>query len=72
VRSIWKTLFQRSREESEMSEEIASHIENRSTDLMRSGIPRQEAMRRARLEFGGIEKYKESCRDARGFRLSRT
>ena len=35
-------------------------------DLVRNGIPRPEAMRRARIEFGGIEQVKEQCRDATG------
>src|SRR4029077_15361713 len=35
-------------------------------DLVRSGVAGQEAMRRARIEFGGIERTKEECRDARG------
>ncbi len=29
-------------------------------------MPREEARRRARLEFGGAEQIKEECRDARG------
>jgi predicted permease len=69
MHSIWKAMFGRLREEREMSEEMASHIENRSADLMKAGLPRNEAVRLARLEFGNIENYKESCRDARGFRL---
>src|SRR2546430_4862541 len=36
------------------------------TTLFRSGVPRQEALRRARIEFGGIERAKEECREARG------
>lgn len=66
---IWRAMFRRSREEAEMSEEITSHLENLGADLMKSGIPREEAMRRARLAFGGVEKYKETCREAKGFIL---
>jgi len=32
------------------------------------GYKREEAMRRARLEFGGIERVKEEGREARGVR----
>ena len=32
----------------------------------RAGVPREEALRRARIEFGGVERAKEECRDARG------
>jgi predicted permease len=42
------------------------HIESYAEDLARSGLPGQEALRRARLEFGGLEQTKEQCRDARG------
>jgi len=40
--------------------------------LARSGVPRQEALRRARIEFGGIERAKEECREARGVRFLET
>jgi macrolide transport system ATP-binding/permease protein len=56
----------RSRMESEMDAELKFHMDAYANDLVRSGIPRQEAMRRARLEFGGIERAKEECRDATG------
>jgi predicted permease len=36
---------------------------------MRSGMPRAEAVRRARLEFGGVEAAREDCRQARGLQL---
>jgi len=52
--------------ESEMDTEIRFHIETFADDLVRSGVSRQEAMRRARIEFGGIERVKEEGREARG------
>src|SRR5215472_8278269 len=55
-----------SRMESEMDAELRFHVEARAEDLVRSGVPREEALRRARIEFGGIERAKEECRDARG------
>jgi putative ABC transport system permease protein len=65
-RSWLRTTVRRSRMESEMDEELKFHIEAYAEDLVRSGLPRQEAMRRARLEFGGTERAKEECREARG------
>jgi hypothetical protein len=50
------TLFQRSQMHTEMEEEIRSHIEHRADDLVRSGLNRAEAERRAHIEFGGREK----------------
>jgi len=52
-----------------MTDEIAFHLEARAEDLMRSGLSRAEAMRRARIEFGGVEAYKERCREARGWAM---
>jgi putative ABC transport system permease protein len=49
-----------------MDAELRFHVEACADDLVRSGVPRPEALRRARLEFGGIERAKEECRDARG------
>ena len=51
------TLFQRSEMNAEMEEELRSHIQHRADDLERSGLHRAEAERRARVEFGGREKY---------------
>jgi len=52
--------------ESEMDAELRFHLEARAEDLMRAGLPHAEAMRRARIEFGGMDKAKEECREARG------
>jgi putative ABC transport system permease protein len=65
-RSWLQAVLQRSRMETEMDAEFRFHVEAYAEDLVRSGVPRPEAMRRARLEFGGIERAKEECRDARG------
>jgi putative ABC transport system permease protein len=66
MRSWLRTLLQRSRIESEMDAELRFHMETHAEDLIRRGVPREEALRRARLEFGGIENAKEECREARG------
>ena len=49
-----------------MDAELRFHVEEYAEDLVRSGVPREEALRRARIEFGGIESAKEECREARG------
>ncbi len=59
----------RSRMETEMDGELRFHIEAHAEDLVLHGVPRQEAMRRARIEFGGIERVKEEGREARGVRF---
>ena len=66
---IWswvQAVARRTRMEREMDAELRFHIEAFTEDLVRRGIVRQEALRRARLEFGGIEGAKEECREARG------
>lgn len=68
LRSLGRMVFRRSDWERETSEELQFHIEQRADDLVRSGLPREEALRRARLEFGGVEGYRERCREARGAR----
>jgi predicted permease len=66
LRSWFGAILRRSRMESEMDAELRFHIETYAEDLIRSGVPSQEALRRARLEFGGAERVKEECREARG------
>ncbi len=58
--------FQRSRVNAEMEAELSSHIQHRADDLERSGMDRAEAERRARIEFGGRERFKEECHEALG------
>ena len=59
-------IFQRSEMNADMDEELRSHIELRADDLVRSGLVRAEAERRARIDFGGREKYKEEIHQALG------
>ena len=46
------------------ADEIRAHIAQRADDLVRAGVPRHEAERRARIEFGALERYREEARDA--------
>ena len=64
--SLAATLFSRHRIEREMDEELASHIQCSADELERSGVPPAEALRRARLEFGGYQRFKEECRETVG------
>jgi predicted permease len=66
LRSWLQAMLRRSRMESEMDTELHFHIEAYAEDLVRSGVPQREAVRRASLEFGGAERIKEECREARG------
>jgi len=66
LRSAVSALFPRSVPENEVEEELRAHLQDRANDLERSGVPRAEAERRARLEFGGYQKFREECREAQG------
>src|SRR5712664_3247317 len=69
IRSWLRATLGHSRMEGEMDRELRFHVEAYAEDLMRGGVQRGEAMRRARLEFGGIERVKEEGREARGVSL---
>jgi predicted permease len=61
--------FQRDLIYADAEEELRSHIQHRADDLERGGIARAEAERRASIEFGGREKYKEEIHEALGGRF---
>ncbi len=71
IRTLLAFVFQRSRVEREMEDELRSHLQSRTDDLERQGLLRAEAERRARVEFGGYQRYKEECREALGTRFTR-
>jgi hypothetical protein len=52
-----------------MDEEFRVHLEDRTDDLVRLGMSRKDAVRRARLEFGNPQTYQDECRQSRGLRL---
>ncbi|MGH9441759.1 MAG: ADOP family duplicated permease [Thermoanaerobaculia bacterium] len=68
VRVRFRALFQRRAMESELQEEIRFHLERQTEKYVGSGLTREEAARRARVEFGGSDQIKEECRDERGVR----
>jgi predicted permease len=69
VRSWIRRTLRRPQLESEMETEIRFHVDAYTEDLMRQGVPRAEAVRRAHIEFGAIESTKEECREATGAML---
>ena len=69
VRSWWRVTRHAAGAESEMDIELRAHMEAHAEHLIASGVPPEEAQRRARFEFGSLEQSKEECRDARGANL---
>ncbi len=66
LRSLGRGVTRRTEFEREMREEFRAHIDMRTDHLVRQGVPRPEARRRAHLEFGHEEAHRESARRARG------
>lgn len=48
--------------------ELQFHVDERVADMMKSGIPEEEARRQVRLEFGGLDQVGEQCDDVRPWR----
>jgi len=61
-----RSLFRRNRVEEEMNDELRFHFDQQVEKLIRSGMPRDEALRQARFKFGSDDKVREECREARG------
>ena len=70
LRSFLGAWTRRERFEDTLDDEVRFHLEACTEELVRAGVPRPEAARRARVQFGGIEGVKDDCRRARGLRLA--
>ncbi|MGQ0642047.1 MAG: ADOP family duplicated permease [Gemmatimonadaceae bacterium] len=65
LRALWGS----SRIDKDLTDEIRLHIDMEAADLARSqGLSPNEARRRAVAAFGGVDRYTEAHRDARGVR----
>lgn len=64
----WQRLVNRNRLEHELDVELRYRFDQQVADYVRRGMSTEEARRRARAEFGGVDQVKEECRDARGTR----
>ena len=65
-----RSLLRRTTAERDLDDEVRFHLERETEKLVAAGVSPQEALRRARLRFGGAEQIKEDCRDARGVRVA--
>ena len=66
LRSLFSAVAHREHEDGDMDDEFRAHIQRHTDDLERSGLPRAEAERQARIAFGGYARLKEECREERG------
>jgi predicted permease len=65
VRSLLRNLFLSRRVETDLDNEVRSHLELMTEEKVRAGMRREEARRAARMELGGVEQVKEQVRDER-------
>jgi putative ABC transport system permease protein len=69
LRGIWSRLhaiWHRGAAEQELNEELRFHIERETEAGVSRGLTPAEARRRALVQSGGVERYREESRDARG------
>jgi predicted permease len=69
VATWWRAVSERDDVDRQVQEELEFHLESYAEDLMRSGVPREQAMRKARAELGSLAAGREKCRAAWGSRL---
>jgi putative ABC transport system permease protein len=60
-----RRLWQKSLTERRLDSELQFHLEQQIEAYLQSGVSPDEARRRATLDFGGVERFKEECREAR-------
>ena len=58
-------LFRRQTVENQLDTELEFHLEEETLGYVAAGMSPDDARRKARLEFGGLDQIKEECRDAR-------
>ncbi|HWC45620.1 MAG TPA: permease prefix domain 1-containing protein, partial [Casimicrobiaceae bacterium] len=61
-----RALFRRDALERELEDELSFHIAHEAEKYAMAGVEPNEAWRRARIVFGGVERAKEASRDGRG------
>jgi predicted permease len=65
ARSFFRNLFFFDRRDSDLDQELRSHLEMLIEENTRAGMPLREAQRAARIELGGNEQVKEQVREVR-------
>src|SRR6267378_2752359 len=58
-------LFRKKQTEKQLDVELRFHLDQQVAGYVAAGMSPEEARRRARLEFGGVERVKEEVRDTR-------
>jgi putative ABC transport system permease protein len=66
IRSLWSGARAGANLDAEVDEEFRLHLELRARDLEQQGVPAEEALQRARREFGNLLNTREDVRASRG------
>jgi predicted permease len=66
LRARIRALFNRQDVERDLDDELRFHLDMETDYLMRMGLSKEDARRRAQRDFGGVERYRDESRDARG------
>jgi hypothetical protein len=61
--------FRRGLTERQLEAELRFHLDQQIADYVATDMTPEEARRRARLEFGGLDQVKEECREVGGARF---
>jgi len=61
-----RALIRPGRLDAEMEEELRFHLEKETEKNLRAGLDPRAARRQAAIAFGGVERFKEAAREARG------
>jgi predicted permease len=64
-----RALFWRNSMETELDEELRAHLEHQVEKWVQSGMSLEEAEKRAKIGFGGLDQVKEECRESWGVQL---
>ena len=67
-----RSVLRKAAVETELEDELRFHFERQVEKNKQAGMSPEDAMRRARLAFGGETQVMQDCREARGTRLAET
>jgi len=67
-----RALVRRKAVDADLDDELRAHLDAQIQKHQRAGLSHEEAVRRANIEFGGLEQIRADCRDARGVSLIET
>src|SRR5258708_23463605 len=67
IRKLWRSIAPRTH--SDIEEEFCSTLDAYQEDLIRQGLPKEEARRKARIDLGRPAAQNETYRNALGLRL---